>query len=231
MDYIKGKVVVITGASSGIGLATAQVLARHGAKLVLGARRVERLQKLAADIEAAGGEAVYLRTDVSRRDDVFALVDKAVSAFGRIDVIANNAAHTKLFALADGKTDEWDVQIDTNIKGVLYGVAAALPKMQAQGGGQIIIVGSILGTKVIKNSTIYSATKYAMRAIAEGIRVECAPVRSTLIMPGAVATEIKSTVNYHLSADVIGNAIAYAINQPPEASVNELTVRHIDQPT
>ena len=127
MDYIKGKVVAITGASSGIGLATAQILAEKGARLVLGARRMDRLEKLAADIQAGGGEAIAVRTDVSRRDDVFALVDKAVSAFGRIDVIVNNAAHTKLFSLADGKTDEWDDQINTNLKGVLYGVAAALP--------------------------------------------------------------------------------------------------------
>jgi NADP-dependent 3-hydroxy acid dehydrogenase YdfG len=231
-DRVHGKVVVITGASSGIGAETARVLARMGAKLVLGARRLAPLEQVAAQIRQAGGQAAARETDVSHKASVTALIDHACEAFGRIDVLVNNAADTRLAKLADGETDDWDRQIDTNIKGPLYGIAAALPRMLAQGDGHIINIASILALTVIPSSAVYSATKFALRGIAEGIRIEAGPtVRSTIIYVGATETGIKTTVKYQRLRPVsIAESVAYAIAQPPSVGVNEITIRPVEQP-
>jgi NADP-dependent 3-hydroxy acid dehydrogenase YdfG len=215
-DFIRGKVVVITGASSGIGAETARVLAGLGAKLVLGARRPAPLEQIAAQIRQAGREVTTKETDVSRKASVTALIDHACEAFGRIDVLVNNAADTRLAKLADGETDDWDRQIDTNIKGPLYGIAAALPRMLAQGEGHIVNIASILALNVIPSSAIYSATKFALRGI---------------IYVGATETGIKTTVKYQRLRPVsIAQSIAYAIAQPPSVGVNEITIRPVEQP-
>jgi len=231
-DLVRDKIVVITGASSGIGAATARRLALRGAKVVLGARRQGRLEELAAEIRMAGGQVVIKTTDVARHADVEALIGAAVDAFGRIDVLVNNAADTRLFRLADAQVEAWSTQIDVNIKGVLHGIAAALPKMLLQGSGHIINVASTLSTTVLPTSSVYSATKFALRAISEGVRIETAgKIRSTIIHPGATATEVVTTVAYkRLSADAIASGIEYAIAQPDDVGVNEITIRPVEQP-
>jgi NADP-dependent 3-hydroxy acid dehydrogenase YdfG len=231
-ERIRGKVIVVTGASSGIGAETARLLAGHGAKVVLGARRLARLEDLAADIAANGGQAAFMPTDIACRADVEALIACAVDRFGRIDVLVNNAADTRLFGLADAQADEWSAQIDTNIKGVLYGIAAALPRMLAQQSGHIVNVASVLATTVMPTTAVYSATKYALRAISEGVRIEGAPnIRSTIIYAGATVTEVVTTVSYkRLAAGAIAESIAYAIAQPADVGVNEITVRPVEQP-
>lgn len=241
---IAGKVVVITGASSGIGEAAARHLAAAGAKLVLGARRSERMQALVKEISAAGGSARALVTDVTRRSDVEALVQDAVSAYGRLDVIINNAGVMPLSLFERGKVEDWDRMIDVNIKGVLYGIGAALPLMCAQKSGHIINVSSVAGHKVRQGSSVYAATKHAVRVISEGLRMEVKPygIRTTIISPGAVATELPDSVTepdvqervralYKLAipAESIAQAIAYAIAQPPEVDVNELLIRPTEQ--
>jgi NADP-dependent 3-hydroxy acid dehydrogenase YdfG len=228
--FIAGKIVVVTGASSGIGRATALHLAAAGAKLAVGARREERLIELCAEIRAMGGDAAYAVTDVSRRADVFGLVQRAIDVFGRIDVLVNNAADTKFSALADGDTDSWDRQIDTNIKGPLYGVAAVAPHMLRQGSGHIVNIASILSFKALPRGVVYATTKAALRMISEGVRIELGPpIRSTIIYPGAVRTEVSTTVKFHLPPDAIARAVAYAIDQPDSVDINEVTVRPIQQ--
>jgi NADP-dependent 3-hydroxy acid dehydrogenase YdfG len=231
-DLVRGKVIVVTGASSGIGAETARLLAGKGAKVILGARRLARLESLAAEITADGGQVAYRETDVARCADVEALIACAMDSFGSIDVLINNAADTRLFRLADAQVDAWSAQIDTNIKGVLYGVAAALPKMLAQQSGHIVNVASVLATTVMPTTAVYSATKYALRAISEGVRIEGAPnIRSTIIYAGATVTEVVTTVSYRrLAASAIAESIAYAIAQPGDVGVNEITVRPVEQP-
>jgi NADP-dependent 3-hydroxy acid dehydrogenase YdfG len=231
-DLIQGKVIVITGASSGIGEAAARLLASRGGKVVLGARRLARLENLAEEITAAGGEVLIKETNVAVKADVDALIAAACDNFGRIDVLVNNAADTRLAKLADADTNLWDSQIDTNIKGPLYGIAAALPRMLAQGGGHIINIASTLAISVIPTSAVYSATKFALRGISEGIRIEAGPsVRSTIIFVGATETEVKTMVKYkRLSPVSIAEGIAYAIAQPTGVGVNELTIRSVEQP-
>jgi len=231
-DLIQGKVIVITGASSGIGEAAARLLASRGAKVVLGARRLARLENLAEEITAAGGEVLIKATNVAVKADVDALIAAACDIFGRIDVLVNNAADTRLAKLGDADTNLWDSQIDTNIKGPLYGIAAALPRMLAQGEGHIINIASTLAISVIPTSAVYSATKFALRGISEGIRIECGPsVRSTIIFVGATETEVRTTVKYkRLSPVSIAEGIAYAIAQPIGVGVNELTIRSVEQP-
>jgi NADP-dependent 3-hydroxy acid dehydrogenase YdfG len=230
-ELIRGKVVVITGASSGIGAETARVLAGLGAKIVLGARRLPALHRVAAEISEAGGQVLARQTDVSNKASVTALIDGACEAFGRIDVLVNNAADTRLARLADGETDDWDRQIDTNIKGPLYGIAAALPRMLAQGDGHIINIASILALNVIPGSAVYSATKFALRAVSEGIRIESGTtVRSTIIYVGATETGLTTTVKYQrLKPISIADSIVYAIAQPKNAGVNEITIRPVEQ--
>ena len=191
---IKDKVVVITGASSGLGEATARHLASHGAKLVLGARRIDRLQVLAQELSL--GKDAAIQTDVTQCDQVKRLVDHAVQAHGRIDVILNNAGLMPHSPLERGKVQDWERMIDVNIKGVLYGIAAALPHMKAQKSGHIINVSSVAGHLVRPGSAVYSATKHAVRVISEGLRQEVKPynIRSTIISPGAVATELPDSI-------------------------------------
>lgn len=244
MSEINGKVVIITGASSGLGEATAHRLARSGAKLVLGARREERLVALRDAIVEQGGEAIYRVTDVTDRAQFQALADAAKEAYGRIDVLVNNAGLMPLSPLDQLKVDEWEQMIDVNIKGVLYGIAAVLPTMREQHAGHIINLSSVAGHVVFPNAAVYCATKYAVKALSEGIRQEGgAEIRSTNISPGAVATELTTTISdpetakgvdelYEMAidADAIARAIAFAIEQPADVDINELIIRPTKQP-
>jgi len=238
---IENKVVVITGASSGIGEATARHLAGHGAKVVLGARRVERLEALVSDIKAAGGQALAVATDVTNRTDVATLIDASVKAFGRIDVLINNAGIMPRSALEALKVEEWDRMIDVNIKGVLYGIAAALPHMKAQKSGHIITTASVAGHLVFPASSVYSGTKFAVRAICEGLRQEVKDynIRTTILSPGAVKTELLDQISDEtvktansdyvneigISADSYARVAASVISQPEEVDVNEIIFR------
>ena len=240
-ENIEGKVVVITGASSGLGEATARLLSAQGASVVLGARRVERLRSLADELTGRGGKAMAVATDVTDRDQVKGLVDAAVQAYGRIDVMINNAGLMPQAPLERLKVDEWDRMIDVNIKGVLYGIAAALPHMQRQKSGHIINVSSVAGHKVGPGFTVYAATKHAVRALSEGLRQEVKPynIRTTVISPGAVATELPDSVTepdvaerirkfYEenaIPAESFAKAVAFAIGQPEEVDVNEILFR------
>lgn len=246
MNAIANKVVVITGASSGLGEATARLLAERGAKLVLGARRLERLEKLAADIAAAGGEALAVATDVAQRADVENLIKAGQDKFGRVDVLVNNAGIMPMAAMSKLKVDEWDRMIDVNIKGVLYGIAAALPGMRANKSGHIINLSSVAGLRVSAGvGTVYSATKFAVKAISEGLRAEVGPegIRVTTLYPGAVASELVDGSSdaeakagmrafydaNEIPADSVARAIAYAIEQPADVSINEITLRPTKQ--
>jgi NADP-dependent 3-hydroxy acid dehydrogenase YdfG len=236
---IKDKVVVITGASSGLGEAAARRLAKDGAKLVLGARRLDRLQALAKEL-SLGPDAV-VQTDVSKYDEVKRLVDHAVKLHGRLDVMINNAGLMPQSLLQRLKIDEWDRMIDVNIKGVLYGIAAALPVMQAQKSGHIINVSSVAGHKVRPGGTIYSATKSAVRVISEGLRQEVKPynIRTTIISPGAVESELPDSITdpdigaaiskfykeTAISADSFANMVAFAMSQPDDVDINEILFR------
>lgn len=238
---IAGKVVVITGASSGIGETTANMLARQGATVVLGARRAERIATVARAINASGGRALALTTDVTSRRDVELLVNSAQESYGRVDVIVNNAGIMPIAPMAALKVDEWDRMIDVNIKGLLYGVAAVLPIMQKQKQGHIINLASVLGFKVFApGGTVYSATKFAVRAITEGLRIELKAdnIRTTMISPGVVATELpegssdEATRQYlrdfykiAVPAESIARAIAYAIEQPEPVEIDEIVIR------
>ncbi|MDX1366833.1 SDR family oxidoreductase [Pseudomonas sp.] len=239
-NNIAGKVIVITGASSGLGETTARHLAALGASLVLGARRQENLDRIVSEITAAGGKAVAFATDVTVASDVNALVQGALDTFGRIDVLVNNAGLMAIAPMAQGRTDEWDRMIDINIKGVLYGIAAALPHMQKQESGHIINIASVAGIKVFApGGTVYSGTKYAVRAITEGLRMEVgAKIRTTIISPGAVDSELKHGSSDEASSqavkdfyqqaipsDSVARAIAYAIEQPAEVEINEVVLR------
>jgi NADP-dependent 3-hydroxy acid dehydrogenase YdfG len=240
-DNIAGKVVVITGASSGLGEATARFLSAGGATVVLGARRAERLKALADELIGIGGKARTVVTDVTDREQVKRLVDTAVQSFGRIDVIINNAGLMQQSPLERLKIDEWDNMIDINIKGVLYGIAAALPHMQQQKAGHIINVSSVAGHKVTPAGVVYSATKHAVRAISEGLRQEVTPynIRTTVISPGAVATELPNHITdpasaaniqkfyegFAIPADSFARAVAFAISQPDDMDVNEILFR------
>jgi NADP-dependent 3-hydroxy acid dehydrogenase YdfG len=241
MSNITGKVVVITGASSGLGESTARLLAEKGAKVALGARRKDRIDALVSDITAKGGSALGFKTDVTKREDVEALVKGAVERYGRIDVIVNNSGIMPIAPMAALKVEEWDRVIDVNIKGLLYGVAAVLPNMQKQKSGHIINMASIAGFKVFApGGTVYSATKFAVRAVTEGLRQELKAdnIRCTIISPGAIATELpessseeatrKSLHEFYkmaIPADSIARAIAYAIEQPADVEIGEVVIR------
>ncbi len=240
-NNIKGKVIVITGASSGLGLAAARLLGQQGARIVLGARRIDRLQQLADELNGSGQRALAVATDVTRREEVKRLVDIAVQTFGRIDVMVNNAGIMPQSPLERLKVEEWDQTIDVNLKGVLYGIAAALPHMQRQMGGQIVNVSSTAGHKIMLNGAVYSATKHAVRALSEGVRQEVKNwnIRTTIISPGAVASELpgssaepdmKSRLDEFyksiaIPADSFARALAFAIDQPEEMDVNEIVFR------
>ena len=236
---IKDKVVVITGASSGLGEAAARKLAQEGARLILGARRLERLEALARELSL--GKDAAVKTDVSQLDQVRHLVDHAVRKHGRIDAIINNAGLMPHSLLERGKVDDWNRMIDVNIKGVLYGIAAALPHMKRQKAGHIINVSSVAGHKVRPGGAVYSATNHAVRVISEGLRQEVKPynIRTTVISPGAVATELPNSVtepdvakDIHrmyeemaIPADSFARAVAFAMSQPEEVDVNEILFR------
>jgi NADP-dependent 3-hydroxy acid dehydrogenase YdfG len=240
-NNIAGKVVVITGASSGLGEATARLLSAQGASVALGARRADRLMSLADELTAKGGKALVVTTDVTHRDEVKRLVDTAVQDFGRIDVMINNAGLMQQSPLERLKIEEWDNMIDTNIKGVLYGIAAALPHMQRQKAGHFINVSSVAGHKVTPAGSVYSATKHAVRALSEGLRQEVKPynIRTTIISPGAVATELpnhitdaESAANIQkfykesaIPAESFAQAVAFAMSQPEGVDVNEILFR------
>jgi NADP-dependent 3-hydroxy acid dehydrogenase YdfG len=244
MSGTEGKVVVITGASSGIGEAAALLLAERGAKVVLGARGPDRLAALAARIVAAGGDAAYARTDVKRRDDVSALVELACERYGKLDALVNNAGVMPISPLDELRVADWEEMIDVNIKGVLYGIAAALPVFRTQGFGHFINIASTAGHKTVPNQSVYSGTKFAVRAISEGLRQEAGPaLRVTIISPGMVRTNFADGVTsqtmkaqleqsrntFAMPPDAIARAIVFAIEQPPDVDVNEIVVRHTAQ--
>jgi NADP-dependent 3-hydroxy acid dehydrogenase YdfG len=236
---INDKVVVITGASSGLGEATARRLAQEGAKLVLGARRLERLQTLAGEL-SLGDEAV-VQTDVTDYEQVRRLVDHAVQTHGRVDAIINNAGLMPLSPLEALKVEDWDRTIDVNLKGVLYGIAAALPHMKEQQSGHVINVSSVAGHTVNPGGAVYSATKYGVRVISEALRQEVKPynIRTTVISPGAVATELPGSVtepdvaenvdalyeSVAVSADSFASMVLFAMSQPEDVDVNEILFR------
>ncbi|MBY3156417.1 SDR family oxidoreductase [Rhizobium leguminosarum] len=243
---IENKVVVITGASSGLGEATARHLAERGASVVLGARRSDRIAKLAEELTAKGYKARAVQTDVTDQHQVKTLVDTAVNAFGRIDVMLNNAGLMPLAPLERLKVDEWDRMIDVNIKGVLYGIAAALPHMKAQKSGHIINVSSVYGHVVDPGAAVYCATKFAVRALSEGLRKEVKPynIRTTIISPGAVSTELLEHISEKdiqvgtkefvskiaISADTFARTVAFAVNEPDDVDINEILFRPTAQP-
>lgn len=240
MSGAESKVVAITGAGSGIGRATALLLAEQGAKLVLGARRAERLDAVAAEIEAAGGSVTILAMDVKRREDLSRLVALACERFGKLDVLVNNAGIGPISLLDELRVDDWDEMIDVNIKGVLYGIAAALPVFRRQGFGQFVNIASTAGLVTKPTMAVYSGTKYAVRAISEGLRQEAGDkLRVTIITPGFVHTDFAdSMTNPDTKAQIIGTmekiaippgaiarAIAFAIEQPDDVDVGEIVVR------
>lgn len=243
MSEIKDKVVIITGASSGLGEATARRLAKNGAKLMLAARREERLKQLVADIQKDGGTAKYEVIDVTNKSQVEALAKATHQAYERIDVLVNNAGLMPLSPLDETKVDEWDKMVDVNIKGVLYAIAAVLPIMRQQKSGHIINISSVSGHKVFPGGTVYCATKFAVKAISEGIRLESnGEIRATNISPGAVDTELTNTISHEetaknvkqmysiaIDSDAIARAIAYVIEQPGDVDVNEMIIRPIKQ--
>jgi NADP-dependent 3-hydroxy acid dehydrogenase YdfG len=232
MTGIQGKIVAITGASAGIGEATALLLAERGARLVLGARRTDRLDRLAEQITARGGEAVVVRTDVRNRADLEALVARAQSAFGRLDVLVNNAGIGPIGPLDDLQVDDWDDMIDVNLRGVLYGIAAALPGFREQGSGHIVNVISTAGIRIVPAQAVYAATKNAVRTITEGLRQEAGPhLRVTGVSPGYVDTDFAKGVELPagpavaLPPEAIARAIAFAIEQPDGVDVGDIVVR------
>lgn len=244
-NNISGKVVIITGASSGIGYATAKLLAKQGAVLSLTARRKEKLDGLVDEITAAGGKAVAFVTDVSKRSEVEALVSHTLQAFGKIDVLFNNAGVMPVSMLESLHYDEWEQMIDVNIKGVLYGIGAVLPHFIAQKSGHFINVSSVAGHLVAPSSAVYSGTKFAVRAISEGLRqeVKAYNIRTSIISPGVTSSELTHTITDEkvkpfigqlagiaISAESIARAVAYVIDQPEDVDVNEMIIRPTAQP-
>ncbi|TVT56602.1 SDR family oxidoreductase [Amycolatopsis rhizosphaerae] len=240
MSGIEGKVVAITGASSGIGEATATLLAERGARLVLGARRSDRLTALAERITRSGGTAVAVRTDVTRREDLSTLVDEACGRFGGLDVLVGNAGIGPVSPVDDLRVDEWDRMVDVNIKGLLYGIAAALPVFRARGGGHFVTTASTAAFRIVPGMAVYAGTKHAVRAICEGLRQEAGEtLRVTTVSPGFVETAFAETTTntqvreqllhtrdrIAIPPDAIARAIAFAIGQPAEVDVNEIVVR------
>jgi NADP-dependent 3-hydroxy acid dehydrogenase YdfG len=243
MSNIERKVVVITGASSGIGEATARLLAAKGARVVLGARRTDRLERIAKEIGGGSGSVRVRALDVASRSDMRAFVVFAKQEFGRVDVMVNNAGVMPLSPLASLKVDEWDRMIDVNIRGVLHGIAAVLPEMQEQGFGQIINMSSIGGHAVTPTAAVYCATKFAVRAISDGLRQETDKIRVTIVSPGVTESELADSISDEagrnemkefrriaIPADAIARAVAYAIEQPADVDVSEIMVRPTASP-
>ena len=242
--HVPNKVIAITGASSGIGAATAVLLAGRGARLVLGARRADRLDALAKRLGDRGAEVAVLRTDVRRRDDLSGLVALAGERFGRLDVLVNNAGIGPISPLDDLRVDDWDAMIDVNVKGVLYGIAAALPVFRSQGTGHFVNIASTAAYRTVPNQAVYSATKAAVRVLSEGLRQEAGDqLRVTVISPGFVRTGFTDGVpnaavkaqlaesrdKFAIAPEAIAHAIAFAIEQPADVDVNEIVVRPTGQ--
>jgi len=240
MSALQDKVVAITGASGGIGAATAVLLAERGARLVIGARRSDRLDAVAARVKAAGGDVVTARTDVSRREDLAELVALACERFGRLDVLVSNAGVGPISPLDDLRVADWEAMVDVNLKGVLYGIAAALPVFRGQGSGHFVNTASTAAYRTVPDQSVYSATKVAVRALSEGLRQEAGDsLRVTIVSPGFIRTDfIDSVPNTRVKAqlatsretlaiepDAIARAIAFAIEQPADVDVNEIVVR------
>lgn len=238
------RAVAVTGASSGIGEATARRLAADGYRVLLGARRTDRLERIAAEINEAGGEAAFRRLDVTDAEDARAFVDAALGAYGRLDALVNNAGLMPLSPLDALRTEDWDRMLDVNVRGVLHGIAAALPPMRAQGGGHIVNIASVGAYEVSPTAAVYCATKFAVRAISEGLRQESAGgIRVTLVSPGVTESELADTITdpvareamkayraVALPASAIAGAVAYALAQPPGVDVNEIVVRPAASP-
>jgi NADP-dependent 3-hydroxy acid dehydrogenase YdfG len=242
---INGKVVIVTGASSGIGEAIARHLASLGASVSLAARRKEKLKQLLTEIEKSGGSAVAVSTDIRNRNQVENLMEKTIEVFGKVDVVINNAGVMLLSRLEQSKYTEWEEMIDTNFKGVLYGIGAALPHFKKQKSGHFINLSSVSGHRVDPTSAVYSATKFAVRALSEGLRQEVKPyaIRTTIISPGLVESELADQITDQESREMvvtmkqwaihpsaIAAAVEYAIDQPADVDVNEIIVRPTSQP-
>jgi NADP-dependent 3-hydroxy acid dehydrogenase YdfG len=240
MLNIENKVIAITGASSGIGEAAARFLAAKGAKVVLGARRVENLQAIAGEIQAAGGDVRFTSLDVTQKEQLERFIQFSQAQFGRIDVLVSNAGLMPLSLIEQLKVEEWDKMIDVNLKGVLYGIAAALPVFKAQNSGHFVNITSVADRWVGPTSTIYSATKHAVRVVSEGLRQETdRTIRVTVIAPGATESELANTISDPdlkkaaieqfridlIPAEAIARAITYAVEQPADVDVNEIVVR------
>lgn len=237
---IENKVIVITGAGSGIGRATALLLASRGASIVLGARREAQIASVAAEIGAAGGQAIYLSTDVARREQVEALIALAAERYGRVDVLVNNAGIGPISRFDALKVDDWDAMIDVNIKGVLYGIAATLPLFAQQESGHIVNVVSTAGLRIVPTMGVYAATKNAVRTLTEALRQEAGPhLRVTEVSPGMIATDFASSMtdeaaraavqkqidDVAISPDAIARGIAFAIEQPTDVDVGSIVIR------
>ena len=241
MSAMNGTVVAITGASSGIGEATARLLAERGAAVVLGARRTDRLDELARDIRGAGGRAATCTVDVTRRADLERLVDRAVDEFGRLDVLVSNAGISKTGPMAELDVDGWSAMIDVNLRAVLYGIAAALPVFRRQGRGHLVTTVSTAGLKIVPTQAVYAGTKNAVRTLLEGLRQESTDgvLRTTSISPGFVRTEladsidnaqvrdeIRRTMNeVAIPPEAVARAIAFAIEQPHDVEIGDITIR------
>jgi NADP-dependent 3-hydroxy acid dehydrogenase YdfG len=241
MSSIKGKVVAITGASSGIGEATARLLGADGAAVVLGARRTERLDEIARDIREQGGRALTRATDVTRREDLDRLVGLAVEEFGQLDVLVSNAGISKIGPMADLDTDGWSAMIDVNLRGVLHGIAAALPVFQRQGHGHLVTTVSTAGLKIMPTMAVYGATKNAVRTLLEGLRQESTDgvLRTTSVSPGFVRTELDTSIDdvgvreqirrnmdeFGLPPEAVARAIVFAIEQPHDVEIGDITIR------
>lgn len=243
MSNIHNKVVLITGASSGIGEAAARLIAAKGAHVVLGARRTERLEKLVGEIRNEGGSASARALDVTDMSSMQAFVEFAKAQHGKVDVIINNAGVMPLSPLAALKVDEWNQMLDVNVRGVLHGIAAVLPGMEAQGFGQVINISSIGGLAVSPTAAVYCATKFAVRAISDGLRQETDKIRVTVVCPGVVESELADSISDEvareemrafrrvaLEADAIARALVYAIDQPDDVDVSEIVVRPVASP-
>jgi NADP-dependent 3-hydroxy acid dehydrogenase YdfG len=246
---LEGRVAVVTGASSGIGEAVAEALAESGAAGVLGARRTDRLEAVAGRIRAEGGIAIHRRTDVTRREEVAALVELAASEHGPVDVLVNNAGVMPLSPVEDLRVEDWERMVDVNVKGVLYGIWAVLPGMLERGEGHIVNIGSLAGRRPFPGGTVYSATKFAVRSITAGMQLELSAssgIRITDVQPGVVATELPKHIpapsvrerfesrweeRRPLQPRDVARAVLFAVSAPPHVNVNEILIRPTDQPT
>lgn len=241
MTGIEGKVIAITGAGSGIGAATAVLLADRGAVVVLGARRLDPLDRVADGIRRNGGRAVTCATDVTRREDLQRLVELAVAEFGRLDVLVSNAGISKIGPMAELDVDGWSAMIDVNLRGVLHGVAAALPVFRSQGRGHLVTTVSTAGIKIVPTMAVYAATKNAVRTLLEGLRQESTDgvLRTTSISPGYVRTDLVDSIDdpaareqirrgmdeFAIAPEAVARAIAFAIEQPDDVEIGDITIR------